>query len=803
MPIATQIMFKPFARAPRRIVLLLIIIAASSLLPARPLAGQLSDARNGEIAGRVRSASNGAALSDVMIRVAGTTRGAITDAEGRYRISAVPAGLQLLVTQRMGYATRQDSLTITAGSRLTLDILLTEQANVLAPTVVSATREIQRRAEASATIDVLDGADIRHARPTHPADVLNRLAGVHVSVLSGEGHSMAIRQPITTKPMYLYLEDGIPTRATGFFNHNALYEVNVPQSAGVEVLKGPGTALYGSDAIAGVVNVLTRPAPVTPSAELSVEGGAYGYGRILATGGFTRGQNGVRTDLNLTRNNGWRDGSAFERQSATVRWDHFQVSGLTARTVLTGSNINQNDVPTISASQFGSSPEINRAPIAFRDVQALRLSSAVELERGTELWSFTPYARYDVLKLLPSWQVTYDPQVWDTRNRSLGFLSKYRRDFTPLRTRVIVGTDVDFSPGSFTAEQAVTSASGEERIFANYTLGELQYDYDVTYRSISPYAHVEFSPTSRLRLDGGLRYDHSGYDYTNKLSVLETGAHRRPGSTDVRYDHLSPKVGATYELAPSASLFASYRHGFRAPSQGQLFQQNSAANTVDLAPVKVDSYEAGVRGQVGPRLVYQLSAYDMTIRDDILTFVTALNTREANNAGRTRHKGLEGSAGLALTSRLRLDGSYSISSQRYVHWRPQEAQPAADGKPARDGVDYSGNRIEQAPRDLASAMVTWTPAALGDGRVVLEWRRTGRYAEDAANTTGQEYDGYDLLNAQVDARVRSGLTFFARGVNLLDTRYAELASYDAFQKEQITPGTPRSIFAGVKVEMGR
>jgi outer membrane cobalamin receptor len=90
---------------------------------------------------------------------------------------------------------------------------------------------------------------------------MNRLAGVHVSELSGEGHSMAIRQPITTKPMYLFLEDGIPTRATGFFNHNALYEVNIPQSGGIEVLKGPGTAMYGSDAIGGVVNVLTRAAP--------------------------------------------------------------------------------------------------------------------------------------------------------------------------------------------------------------------------------------------------------------------------------------------------------------------------------------------------------------------------------------------------------------------------------------------------------------------------------------------------------------------------------------------------------------
>lgn len=771
---------------------LLLIAAALQLGAQQPVPGQ-----TGEITGRIRAATTGSALPDVMVRVAGTTRGAMTDAEGRFHISAVPAGERVVVAQRVGLASREDTVLVPAGGAATLDIALTEQARVLAPTIVSATAELQRRADASATIDVLDGAELRHARPSHPADVMNRLAGVHVSTLSGEGHSMAIRQPITTKPMYLYLEDGIPTRATGFFNHNALYEINVPQAAGIEVLKGPGTALYGSDAIGGVINVLTRTAPATPSAELSAEGGAYGYGRILASGGFTQGRNGLRADLNLTRNDGWRDGSAYDRQSGTLRWDHFRASGLTARTVLTASNIQQNDVPALPVALFDASPQLNRAPIAFRHVQAVRLSSAVEREEGANLWSVTPYARYDVLELIPSWQLTYDPQWWDTRNSSLGVVARYRRDFQPLRTRLIVGTDVDWSPGSFLARRVESSPVGESQIFASYELGQTQYDYDVTYHAVSPYLHLELSPTRRLRVDAGMRYDRTGYDYTTHLAPLDSGTHRRPASTDVSYGHLSPKLGLTYELSGSANLFASYRHGFRAPSQGQLFQQGSAANTVGLAPVKVDSYEAGLRGQIGARLVYQLSAYDMIIRDDILTFVTEQNTREASNAGRTRHRGVEGSAGLAVTPHLRLDGSYSIASQRYVSWRPQ----AARGD--RPAVDYSGNRMEQAPRDLASLMATWTPPVLGDGRVVLEWRRTGRYAEDAANTPGKDYGGYDLVNAQMDTRVGRGVTLFARAVNLLDRRYAELASYDPFQGEQLTPGTPRSLFAGLKVEVGR
>jgi hypothetical protein len=58
--------------------------------------------------------------------------------------------------------------------------------------------------------------------------------GVAVAVTTGEGPTTAIRQPFTTSPLYLFLEDGIPVRATGFFNHNALYETNLPQAGGVD-----------------------------------------------------------------------------------------------------------------------------------------------------------------------------------------------------------------------------------------------------------------------------------------------------------------------------------------------------------------------------------------------------------------------------------------------------------------------------------------------------------------------------------------------------------------------------------------
>ncbi|HET8649853.1 MAG TPA: TonB-dependent receptor [Gemmatimonadales bacterium] len=636
------------------------------------LAPALQAQRTGTVSGRVQD-STGAALAEAVVRVEYTPFTARTDEAGRYLIAGVPAGKQLLIAQRIGLGPERRSIVVLADSLVTVDFQLRSAPTILPPIVISVSREDERRTDAPVTIDVLSGGELRQSAPAHPNEVMNRLPGVHLAALSGEGHMTAIRQPISTKPVYLYLEDGVPTRATGFFNHNALYEVNIPQSGGIEVLKGPGTALYGSDAIGGVVNVLTREPPAVPSAELTAEGGSDGWARALLTGGTTSGSNGVRADLNLTRTDGWRDRSGYHRQSGTIRWDHANADGWSSRTVVTASNIHQQDAYTLDQAQFEAASPINRSPISFRKVQAFRISSALERTRGNTLWSFTPYARYNRLDLIPYWQLSYDPQLWNTRNASAGLLARMRRDFPRARTRVIVGADADWSPGTFRAFGIAPELGGPNgRTWASYTTGAAQYDYHVTYRSVSPYAQVEVRPIAGLKLDAGLRYDVSGYRYDNHLTTDQSpgSTHRRPADRSVGYEHLSPKIGATLDLTRALNLYASYRNGFRAPSQQQLFAQGAADNTVALQPVTVNSYEVGIRGEAGGRFLYQASAYSMTLTNDILTFTTPENTRVAVNAGSSRYQGIELGAGVMLTRDVRLDLSFSRSRARYLAYAP-------------------------------------------------------------------------------------------------------------------------------------
>ncbi len=760
----------------RRVVSVAAFVAL--LITVIPLAAQSP----GTISGTVY-AGDSSPLAGVRIQVDPGGPITISDSRGSYRLTGLPAGPVVLNVSRLGYNTLNRALTLPTAGLQGVDFTLDEQPLELAGLVVSASREVQSLAETPANISLVRGAEIRAAGAAHPSEIMRQVPGAWVSVTGGEGHQTAIRQPLTTSPVYLFLEDGIPTRSTGFFNHNALYEINLPQADRIEVIKGPVTALYGSDAIGGIIDVGTRAPSRVPELELSAEGGSFGWQRFLMTGSTTFGENGVRIDANATRTDGWRDATEYKRQSGTVRWDRPLGDGA-LRTVATFSNIDQGTAGSsaLNAEDYSADPTINYTPISYRTVQAFRLSTEYARESGRSLLSLTPFARWNEMELLANWSLTYDPTVYTTGHRSLGLLAKLRHDFEPLRSRVIAGVDVDYSPGF--RKETLLQPVREGRVFTSYTdLGTI-YDYDVTYRAVSPYVQAEFSPASKVRLVGGLRYDRMGFDYESALDPLDEGRHRRPADTSVDYGHLSPKLGAAVDLSLALNLFANYGHGFRAPSEGQLFRQGQAVNTIGLDPVKVDSYEGGIRGLLLDRVRYDLSVYTMTKRDDILSFTNPDGSTETVNAGETLHRGVEVGFSVDLATGLRADLAYSRARHTYEEWQP------------RAGTDFAGSEIETAPRSLANASVTYTPGFLPDGRIGLEWTRVGSYWMDPQNT--HKYDGHDLVNVRAALPIVAGISVFGRLMNVTGERYAESSSYTVARGEEFAPGMPRTLYIGIQ-----
>lgn len=662
---------------------------------------------------------------------------------------------------------------------------LMAQDAVLPEVTVTGTGEAQLKTETPATVGTVKGADLRTLKPTHPTEVFSRVAGAHVSVTNGEGHMMGLRQPISTSPVYQYLEDGVPTRSTGFFNHNALYEINVVQSGGVEVFKGPGSALQGSDAIGGVINVMTRDPSTTPESEVSLEMGAFGFKRGLISSSTGWENDAVRGDLNITHTDGWRDSTAYDRQAATARWDHFTASGAMVKTVLAASHINQQTAGAsrLLRTDYESAPQTNYTPISFRKVQAVRLSSAFEREDANTLLNVTPYMRWNSMDMLPNWSLGYDPQVYTSGHASLGVMGKYRIDLDPYRTRMVFGADLDYSPGSRDENRITRTKVGN--VYTSYALAEKTYKYDATFMAASPYMHGEFSPMENLRVTAGLRADAMRYEYDNKLSVSTTGNYRRAPDNTVNFFHLSPKLGATYQLTNDMNVFASYRHAFRAPSEGTLFRSGRTADTMHLDAVKVDSYEVGVRGKAMNAVDYDLTAYTMTKRDDIITYDDGTGYRANVNAGKTLHQGVETTLGYRLNDELKLDGAFSYSKHTYEQWRTST------------GTNYTGKEMPSAPRWVNSAVLSYAPTTFLRGMSAeLEWVHMGTHFMDNDNT--RKYDGHHLFNLRAAYQLSDTVKVFARAMNLADKRHATATSYTTTNGEEFAPGMPRTFYFGME-----
>lgn len=658
--------------------------------------------------------------------------------------------------------------------------------------VVTSTREAEPLKEKPQTIGVIKGQEIKDVKPSHPSEIMNRVPGVWVGVTAGEGHLTAIRQPLTTNPVYLFLEDGIPVRSTGFFNHNALYEINIPGAERIEVMKGPATALYGSDAIGGTINVITRPSPSVPEIEISPETGDFGWHRLLASGGNTWGDNGFRIDLNTTSSDGWRERSGYKKESASLRWDHFFGTTAKAKTVIAFSDIDQKTGGSngLLKSDYDRRPWYNYQTFDFRKVKALRMSTELEKElEENALLSIIPYARWNRMDLLPGWGIFKSGSKYfgydsTTEFYSLGLLTKYRHDFGILRSRFITGIDLDYTSGQYLEKRIKVNKNGDKYVSYAYAENtDNNYDYAAAFTEISPYVQIESSPFEKLRLTAGARYDNLSYDYDTKLAQNSN----RPASTSLDFNHLSPKAGLTYDITKDISGFISYNHGFRVPSSGDLFR-GTASTAINLKPIKADSYELGTRGKFAEIFTFNTAVYYMLKKDDIVSFSSSTGVSERLNAGKTEHKGIEIGLGVKPINEVEISTALSYAAHKYKTYKVSST------------TDFSGREIPQAPRTIVNTRLDYKPALLNGGLMEIEWVKLGKYWMDDANT--ETYRGHDLFNARTVYRISKQWEMYVKVINIADKLYAERASKSGSDAAQFAPGQPRTFFAGLNYKWG-
>jgi iron complex outermembrane receptor protein len=661
----------------------------------------------------------------------------------------------------------------------------------LDPLVVTSTREATPLSSLASNTGLVTEEEIELIRPNHISELVDRVPGVYVHRNNGQENLVSIRSPVLTGAgaagSFLFMEDGVPLRAAGFSNINGLSEANAEQAGRIEVIRGPGSAFYGSNAMFGLINVLSR----SPSKELErvidFSAGPHGLTGFKTTVSDSSGNQGYRANFNAHHDAGYRAASGYDQQKLTLRHDiHFNSTQV--KTVLSAFNLNQETAgftksDNDEAYKDTSLSTTNPNPEAYRDWKSFRLLSSwtTKLANGNQ-FTITPYLRTNEMRFLRHF--VPEQSTEENSHKSIGLQTAYAMKLAS-EHKLVIGTDLEFTRGELEDTQTLPDINkfGKSRPTGKH------YDYEVDAYTIAPYLHSEWLVAEKTRLIAGLRFEHTQYDYDNKMlggNTKEDGSacaiypsgclYLRPGDRTDTFNNFSPKLGIVKKLNASNSLYANLSRGFRAPQASELYQLQNKQTEGDIDSEQLDSLEIGTRGLLAG-IQYDISVYHMKRKNVFIRDSDGLNVTD----GKTKHTGIEVSLSTGLTQTIDIAASFSYARHKY------------DFDNVASGIK-SGNDVDTAPRQQSNIRLGWD--FLANSRAELEWIHISKYYTDPSNE--HKYDGHDLVNLRVDQAITKQLKLYGRISNLTDTKYAERADY-AFGSYRFFPGERRALHVGASL----
>ncbi len=336
---------------------------------------------------------------------------------------------------------------------------------------------------------------------THSSEVLNRVPGVMVQRGSGQESLTAIRSPVLTGAgscgAFLFLENGVPIRPVGFCNVNEMLEINTEQADAIEILRGTGSALYGSNAVHGTINVLQD----APSSLPRLATGARSWsGPIHArqprrdAHGRDRWLAGIKALY--THDGGWRDDSGFDEGKLNATLTTGAGGSIPSRFDLAATKLEQETAGFILGKNAYRDPalsEQNLNPEAYRNANAVRVTGLVQpqtsLPGQLELRPYLRTSRMDFLQ-----HFLLGQPVERNGQESAGVMTSFDWDLGD-RVGLITGLDLEWADSFLVEDQENPTTGGSPAANAIRPAG-LHYDYTVTSNVAGAYAQLDYALTT-------------------------------------------------------------------------------------------------------------------------------------------------------------------------------------------------------------------------------------------------------------------------------------------------------------------
>lgn len=701
-----------------------------------------------ELTGRITD-TRGGAVSDA--RISAGTNSATTDSNGQFTLKLSPGDYELRITAA-GFATHKQRINISAATDLNITL---EPASLADTVIITPTRTEIRLSDAPASVSILDSKDISNAAAQTVDDLLRQVPGFSIFRRSSSIVANPTTQGVSLRgagasgaSRTLVMADGVPLNdAFGGW----VYWDRIPRTSvdRIEVVRGGSSDLYGSDALSGVINLLTRPSNRTVSVESS-------YG--------TRDT----ADVSFFAADKWRGFSAAVSGEAFKTDGYFiiapEIKGAAddkagskhrALTLRLGYDFTPENSVFVRGSLFDEDRR-NGTVIQTNDTNAEALAVGGHFKtRDGSNWNLTLFANqqryhqtFSAVAANRATEALNRLQFVPSRDAGISF--SWSRTFE--KNVLVAGADVRGVRGT-SDETAI--ANGRQTTFSSAGGRQRRSGFFVQdLLTISP----------RWQLSVNARYD--TWRDSSAASVsrnLTTGAVTPRFFPARELDAFSPRLSLIFRPVEKVSLRAAAYRAFRAPTLNELYRSFRVGDTLTnsnekLVAERLTGGELGASWNPTANIVTRLTGYWTETVNPISNFTLSatptLITRERRNLGRTRSRGIEAEADFSFARYWQITAGY-LFADATVRRAPQDASLA-------------GNLIPQVPRHQFTLQTQYSHPRFVTA--AMQFRASGSQFDDDQNRL--PLGSFALIDVTVAKPLVRFMEVFIAVQNLLDERFA-------------------------------
>lgn len=759
------------------IALLMPVVAwGDSVVPAPK-----KNSSDANIYGHIINASNNEHLPFASIAVKGTTIGCSSDATGHYYLKNLPVGRHTIVVTLLGFETIEQPIEAVAGKNIEMNFTLEEQAMSLDEVVVSATRNETNRRRTATVVNVASQKLFESTASSNLSESMNFQSGLRVENNCGNCGTMQLRINGLEGHYSQILLDSRPI----FSSLAAVYgldQLPVAMIERVEVVRGGGSALFGSNAIGGVVNIITRD-PLRNS---------------LTLANTTHILSGGTTDINTALN-----GSFVSDDNKVGVYLFAQVKG---RDAYDRNGDGFSDIPSLNSETAGFRAYYKTS--AYTRITA-EYHHTHEFRRGGDNLSEAPHMAMICEQLdhkIDGGGLRFDYFSPDSRHRMSVYTSAQGIDRSSY-----FGTDMN--PEAYGATKDLTVVAG-----AQYTYGfdrlwfmpaDLTVGAEYNYNTLDDSYHATQRRMEQKTSTAGFFFQNEWH--SEKVNILIGG--RLDKHNMVRKPIFSPRVNLRYSPIEDIGLRISYASGYRAP---QAYNEdlhidalNHSVSIIRLADDLRPEYSHSVSASADiyhsfGRLQTNLLVEGFyTMLDDVFTLEKVGTDADGNTIKERRNADGATVAGITAEVKLGIKGIFEIQAG-YTFQRSRYTSPerwSDDVEPQRrmfrspDHYGYLTSSFELARRLSASLFCTYT------GPMLVQ-HNAGILDVDTQTTTPSFWDcgikaAYVVaLSHVIDLEINAGVK------NIFDSYQKDLDFGASKDSAYIYgPSMPRTFFVGLKLTL--